>query len=92
MPDIRAPFSPPTVTGMTPASGAAGAVLTFTGAHLSGWRGRVLIGSQLVLPGQALAGDTFTATVPADLLPGFYDVRVDVAQLYRRTFLFEVTP
>jgi len=92
VPDIRAPFSPPTVTGMTPPSGPAGAVLTFTGANLSGWRGRVLIGGQPVLPGQLLTGDTVIATVPADLLPGFYDVRVDVARLYRRTFLFEVTP
>ena len=92
VPDIRAPFDPPTVTGMTPASGPAGTVLTLAGAHLSGWRGSVLIGGQLVLPGQPLTADTFTAIVPADLLPGFYDVRVDVARLYRRTFLFEVTP
>jgi hypothetical protein len=92
VPDIRAPFRPPTVTGMTPLSGPAGTVLTFTGANLSGWRGTVLIGGQPVLPGQLLTGDTVTATVPAGLLPGFYDVRVDVARLYRRTFLFEVTP
>jgi hypothetical protein len=77
---------------MTPAAGPAGATLTFTGVHLARWRGRVLVGDRPVLPGQQLTGDTFTAVVPDDLLPGFYEVRVDVASLHRRTFLYEVTP
>ncbi|MEV6871438.1 Pvc16 family protein [Amycolatopsis sp. NPDC051128] len=92
VPDIRAPFDPPAITGMTPAAGAAGTVLTFTGEKLSGWRGRVLLGDRTILPSQALGGNTFTATLPGDVLPGFYEVRVDVATLARRTFLFEVTP
>jgi len=92
VPDVRAPLNPPAVTDMSPASGPAGTVLTFTGTHLTGWRARVLLGDQTVLAGQPLTGDTFTATLPTGLLPGFYDVRVDVARLHRRTFLFEVTP
>lgn len=92
VPDIRAPLNPPAVTAMTPAAGPAGTVVTFTGEHLSGWRARVLAGDRVVLPGQDLTADTFTATVPADLSPGFYEVRTDIAKLHRRTFLFEVTP
>jgi hypothetical protein len=91
VPDIRAPLNPPTVVEMSPASGAAGAVLTFTGTHLAGWRASVLLADKTVTSGQALTADTFTATLPTDLLPGFYDVRVDVSRLFRRTFLFEVT-
>ncbi|MFJ6079983.1 Pvc16 family protein [Streptomyces sp. NPDC092369] len=90
--DVGAPFDPPAVTAMTPAAGPAGTTLTFTGVHLARWRGRVRIGDRAVLPGQQLTGDTFTAVVPDDLLPGFYEVRVDIASLHRRTFLYEVTP
>jgi hypothetical protein len=90
--DVGAPLDPPSVTAMTPAAGPAGTTLTFTGVHLARWRGRVRIGDRAVLPGQQLTGDTFTAVVPDDLLPGFYEVRVDIASLHRRTFLYEVTP
>jgi len=92
VPEVRAPLAPPAVTGMTPAAGTAGSVLTFTGQDLPGWRARVVVGGREVLPGELLTAETFTATIPADLLPGFYDVRVDVARLTRRTFLLEVTP
>jgi hypothetical protein len=91
VPEIRAPLDLPMVTGMTPAAGPAGTVVTFTGTHLTGWRGMVSIGSQAVLPSRPLTADSFTATLPA-LGAGFYELRVDVAQLTRRTFLFEVTP
>lgn len=90
VPEIRAPLDLPAVTGMTPASGPAGTVVTFSGANLAGWRGMVTVGSQTVLPGQLLTADSFTATLPV-LQPGFYELRVDVARLCRRTFLFEVT-
>lgn len=92
VPDVRTPPGLPMVTGMTPAAGPAGAVVTFTGTHLAGWRGMVSLDSQTVLAGQSLVADSFQATVPANLQPGFYELRVDVAQLCRRTFLFEVTP
>ncbi|VVJ17647.1 Uncharacterised protein [Amycolatopsis camponoti] len=91
VPEIRAPLDLPVITGMTPAAGPAGTVVTFTGAHLAGWRGMVSVGDRTVLPGQPLTADSFTAAVPA-LSAGFYELRVDVAQLARRTFLFEVTP
>ena len=92
VPDVRAPLNPPTVATLSPASAAAGTVLTFTGTHLSGWRATVQIADQTILSGQPLTEDSFTTTLPADLLPGFYDVRVDISGLFRRTFLFEVQP
>jgi hypothetical protein len=92
VPGIRAPFSPPTVLAMTPASGPAGAVLSFTGQSLTGWRATVMASNQTLLDAQPLTGDTFSATIPAGTQPGFYDIRVDISRLFRRTFLFEVTP
>jgi hypothetical protein len=91
VPDIRAPLNPPAVTGMSPASGPAGTALTFKGSHLAGWRASVLLLDQALLLGEELTGNTITATVPAGVAPGFYDVRVDISHLFRRSFLFEVT-
>jgi hypothetical protein len=92
VPGVEAPYQPPVVTGMSPAAAAPGATLTFTGAHLAGWRADVAVGDRHVLSGRALDGDTFATTLPDGLTPGFYDVRVDVSALCRRTFVVEVTP
>jgi hypothetical protein len=92
VPGVRAPFSPPLVLAMAPVSGAAGTTVTFTGQNLVGWQATTTIGGQAVLQGQALSGDTFSMVIPVGLLPGFYDVRVDISRLFRSTFLFEVTP
>jgi len=92
VPDVRQPLSPPAVLDMSPGSGAAGSSVTFTGQNLSGWRASVRFGDEPALHDQALTGDTFAASVPAGLLPGFYDVGVDISDLFRRSFLFEVTP
>ncbi|MGH3901562.1 MAG: Pvc16 family protein [Pseudonocardiaceae bacterium] len=92
VPGVRQPPEPPAVSAMSPDAGAAGSTVTFTGEHLAGWRATVSIGGQGALEAQVLTGDQFTATVPVGLLPGFYDVQVDVSRLFRRTFLYEVTP
>jgi hypothetical protein len=92
VPGVRAPFIPPTVLVLAPASTTAGSAVTFSGQNLSGWRATVVIGDQILLDKQRLTGDTFDATIPAGTQPGFYDIRVDVSRLFRRTFLFEVTP
>jgi hypothetical protein len=92
VPGLRAPFSPPAVLDMAPGLGKAGTAVTFTGQNLAGWRATVVVADQKVLDKQPLTGDTFNATIPAGTKPGFYDIRVDVSRLFRRTFLFEVTP
>jgi hypothetical protein len=92
VPELRAPFQPPTVSGMSPAAAGAGSTLTFTGTHLAGWQADVTVGGRRILTDEPLDGDTFTAELPAGLVPGFYDVRVDVSGLFRRTFVLEVTP
>jgi hypothetical protein len=92
VPDVRAPLDPPSVADMSPVSGPAGTVLTFTGVNLAGWHANATFSNQSLLAGQPLAADTFTAALPFGLLPGFYDVRVDISGLFRRTFLFEITP
>jgi hypothetical protein len=88
---VEAPFQPPTVDAISPESGPAGTVLTFTGAHLVGRRAGVWFGDQPVADALELASDTFTVTLPEDPEPGFHEVRVDISRLFRRTFLFEVT-
>ena len=93
VPGVEAPFHPPVVLDMTPLNGPAGATVTFTGEHLAGWRATISVGAQTALDKQAaLTGDTFTAAIPAGIQPGFYDIRLDISGLFRRTFLFEVTP
>jgi hypothetical protein len=92
VPGVQAPFNPPVVLEMTPVSGPAGTALTFTGRNLAGWRATVVVNDQTVLDGQVLTGDTFTTAVPVGTPVGFYDVRVDVSRMFRRVFLFEVTP
>lgn len=92
VPGVRQPLDLPEVLAMSPGSGAAGSSVTFTGSHLAGWQAGVLIWDRLVVDALELTVDSIVAVVPADLGPGFYDVTVDVSDLFRRTFLFEVTP
>jgi hypothetical protein len=92
VPAVRAPHHPPTVLDIAPASGAAGTVVTFTGEHLVGWRATVVVNNQTVLDKQPLTSDAFTIAIPAGMPAGFYEIRVDVSRLFRRGFLFEITP
>jgi hypothetical protein len=92
VPGVRAPFIPPVVLDLAPVRAPAGTAVTFSGQNLAGWRATVVIGEQMLLDKQQLASDIFDATIPAGTQPGFYDIRVDVSRLFRRTFLFEVTP
>lgn len=92
VPGVEAPFRPPGVTAMTPDKGPGGTVLTFTGTQLSGWRATVLFGGAVVADGVELTGDAFTVSLGRGLATGLYEVRVDVSGLFRRSFLFEVTP
>jgi hypothetical protein len=91
VPDVQAPFVPPVVERLEPEGGPAGTAVTARGAHLAGWQAHVRVMGRPVLDGHALTDNTFTFTLPADLPPGFHEVRVDISHLYRRTFIFEVT-
>lgn len=92
VPEVRAPWRPPVVDSISPADGPAGTVVTFAGPGLAGWNGYVRVGRRVVADGVEIAGDTFDVTLPNDLDVGFHEIRVDVSHLYRRTFVFEVTP
>jgi hypothetical protein len=90
-PEIRAPFAPPFVDRVEPASAPAGGVLTFHGSALSGWRAYVTLLRAALVDGAEIDGESFTATLPAGLAPGFHSLTVDVSHLFRRTFFVEVT-
>jgi hypothetical protein len=90
VPDVRAPFRPPTVNNIEPLSGPVGTNINLRGAHLAGWRAYVTMMGRMVLDGAELADDEFDVTVPADLPPGFHEIRVDISRLHRRIFFFEV--
>ncbi len=92
IPDFRAPFSPPAVDTVSPASATAGSTITFSGQHLSGWQAYVTIMRRSVLNAFEITGDSFDVTLPGDLDPGFHEIRVDISHLFRKTFFFEVTP
>jgi uncharacterized protein DUF4255/IPT/TIG domain-containing protein len=91
VPDIRAPFRPPTVEQLTPLSGPVGAQITVSGQHLTGWPASLTISGNRIIDSTTLTGDTMTATIPAGLAPGFHEIQVDVAHLHRRVFFFEVS-
>lgn len=91
VPDVRAPFNPPVIDTITPISGPAGTTITCYGQYLTGWRAYVRVIGRAILDAQELAGNQFQVTLPNDLSPGFYELRVDISHLFRKTFFFEVT-
>lgn len=90
-PEVAAPFSPPVVESMQPPAGKVESIITFQGSHLTNRAAYVTIMERLVLDGEKLTGNSFGVKVPADLPPGFHEIRVDISHLFRRTFNFEVT-
>ena len=91
-PQIAAPFNPPVVEAIEPASGAAGTDIAFQGKNLAGWKAYVTVMGRSLADGQVLTQDQFQVTIPGDLAKGFYEIRVDISHLFRRTFFYEVTP
>lgn len=91
VPAVGAPFRPPLLGDMAPRSGPAGTVLTFYGQHLQGWQASVWVMGKTILQAQTLTQEQFTVALPADLPPGFHELRVDISHLCRSTFFFEVT-
>lgn len=91
VPDVRAPYQPPVVDRMEPISGSAGSTVTFFGSHMEGWQAYVTLLRRRIVDGELITGDQFQITLPGDLVPGFYQLLVDVSHLHRRAFFFEVT-
>jgi hypothetical protein len=91
VPDVRAPFSPPVVGDIVPLSGPVGTSITVRGQHLAGWRAYVMVMGRHLLEAQELTQDQFTVTLPANLPPGFHEIRVDISHMCRKTFFFEIT-
>jgi hypothetical protein len=91
VPDIRAPFRPPVIEQLTPLRGPVGTQITVSGQHLAGWPASVSITGQKIIDGATLAEDTVTAAIPAGLAPGFHEIQVDITDLNRRVFYFEVS-
>jgi hypothetical protein len=98
VPQIKAPFSPPVVNNMNPASGPVGTTVTFGGENLTGWVPYVNISRESIAVAESslndegkLVEESFNIAIPDNLNPGFYEIRVDISRLFRRIFLFEVT-
>ncbi len=91
-PQVEAPYRPPVVQRMDPISGPAGTTVTFSGQNLDGWSAHVTLLQRLLLDGEPIVGDSFQVTLPNDLVPGFYQILVDISRLHRSTFFFEVVP
>jgi hypothetical protein len=91
IPKVRAPFSLPAVEAIAPVKGPAGTTITFRGQHLADWKAYVRVMGKMILA-QELTQDQFVVTLPADLPPGFHEMRVDISHLFRKTFFFEVVP
>ena len=91
-PSLERPFNPPRVDRIEPASGPAGATVSAHGVDLDGWNASATVLRQRVREPTAVSGDSFSITLPGDLVAGFHAIRVNVANLHRSTFFFEVTP
>lgn len=91
-PSVGAPYQPPQVSSIAPVSGVAGSTITVSGVNLGSWNASITVGRKVVADGLPISGETFSFTLPGDLSPGFHEIRIDVANLCRRTFFFEVTP
>jgi hypothetical protein len=92
VPDVRAPLSFPKVSSITPVSGPVATIITINGDALDGWRAYVDLGNQRIADGVDISGDSFTVTVPAGMAAGFHRLRINISNLHRSTFYFEVTP
>lgn len=91
-PRVEQPYQPPVVDEMAPTQGPAGTTVTFTGHHLDGWQATVSVLQQRLVDERPITGNTFDASLPGDLEPGFYEIRIEVSNLFRSTFFFEVLP
>lgn len=91
VPNVRAPYKPPVIESIKPLNGTAGSDIYIYGKNFPGWNAYVYAAGKKIMDAHDISSDTFKVTLPGDLVPGFYEVRVDISHLCRRTFFFEVT-
>lgn len=91
-PEVGAPYKPPVIENIAPMKRTAGSRLRVSGKNFEGWKAYVYVKGRKIVDGRKLRRDRFRFDIPEDLLPGFYEVRVDISHLCRRTFFFEVIP
>lgn len=91
VPKVGAPYHPPVIESMKPLKGTAGSIIRIFGKNFPGWKAYVYAAGKKILDALDLSRDRFKVTLPGDLLPGFYEIRVDISHLCRQTFFFEVT-
>jgi hypothetical protein len=92
VPSVERPFEPPRIDSIDPVSGPAGTVVTAHGTGLDGWFASADVLRHRIVDGVAIEGDSFDIPLPGDLESGFHALAVNVSNLFRSTFFFEVTP
>ena len=91
IPPFSASYIPPVLDRIEPVSGPDDSDLTVYGKHLSGRTTTATIGGVPVTSVGTPTDDSFQITLPGNLPQGFYELKVDVSNLTRQTFYFEVT-
>lgn len=89
-PSVGSPYLPPRVGSLSPVSGPAGSSVTVIGDNLDSWKASVAVGRKVIADSVLISGIGFSFTLPADLSPGFHEIRVDIGKLCRQTLFFEV--
>ncbi|RZI53873.1 MAG: DUF4255 domain-containing protein [Pseudonocardia sp.] len=91
VPAVQQASDPPVITEMAPERGRVGTTVSFAGCNFTGRPVSVSMGGR-TLPDATVGDDrTVTATIPAALDLGVYNLVIDISSVCRRTFLFEVT-
>lgn len=90
VPRVQAPYAAPALGDIAPIMGPAGSTVTVSGKNLLGWKPYVTVSGQPATDITNLQNTGFQVRLPENLLPGFQEIRVDIADKVRRTYLFEV--
>ncbi len=90
VPVIQADYAPPVLGDIQPTVGTAGSTVTVSGQNLAGWNPYVTVSGRLVTNVTDPQSTSFDVPLPGNLLPGYQEIRVDIGDKARQTYLFEV--
>lgn len=90
VPRVHAPYAPPVLGDIEPMMGTAGSTVTIHGKNLEGWSPYVVVSGRPVTNILNLQDNSFQVTLPDNLLPGFQELRVDIGDKVRQTYLFQL--